>query len=54
MTQDERRQAKHNAVVDLIQPIHRKPLRHRIAEHNNLNWLKASKEKMIVGALAES
>ena len=46
MTQDERWIAKYNEVVDFIETNHRNPSRHRIEEHDMLNWLKANRKKM--------
>ena len=46
MTQDERWIAKYNEVVEFIQANHRNPSRHRIEEHDMLNWLKANRKKM--------
>ena len=51
MTQDERWLAKYNEVVEFIETNHRNPSRHRIEEHNHLNWLKASRKKMNAGGL---
>ena len=51
MTQDERWMAKYNEVVEFIETNHRNPSRHRIEEHNHLNWLKASRKKMNAGGL---
>ena len=53
MTQDERWQAKYNEVVEFIQTNHRNPSRHRIEEHDMLNWLKANRKKMNAGELKE-
>ncbi len=53
MTQDERWIAKYNEVVDFIQTNHRNPSRHRIEEHDMLNWLKATRKKMNAGELKE-
>lgn len=46
MTQDERWLAKYNEVVDFIETNHRNPSRHRIEEHDMLNWLKATRKRM--------
>ena len=46
MTQDERWLAKYNEVVDFINTNHRNPSRHRIEEHDLLNWLKATRKRM--------
>ena len=51
MTQDERWMAKYNEVVEFIQTNHRNPSRHRIEEHDMLNWLKANRKRMNGGEL---
>lgn len=53
MTQDERWLAKYNEVIDFIETNHRNPSRHRIEEHDMLNWLKATRKKMNAGELKE-
>lgn len=44
---------KYKEVVDFIQTNHRNPSRHRIEEHDMLNWLKATRKKMNAGELKE-
>ena len=51
MTQDERWITKYNEVVDFINTNHRNPSRHRIEEHDMLNWLKANRKKINKGGL---
>ena len=51
MTQNERWMAKYNEVVEFINTNHRNPSRHRIEEHDMLNWLKANRKKMNEGEL---
>ena len=53
MTQDERWIAKYNEVVEFINTNHRNPSRHRIEEHDMLNWLKANRKRMNAGELKE-
>ena len=53
MTQEERWQAKYEEVVDFINTNHRNPSRHRIEEHDMLNWVKANRKKMNAGELKE-
>ena len=53
MTQDERWQAKYNEVVDYIDSNHRNPSRHRLEEHDMLNWLKANRKRMNAGEMKE-
>ena len=51
MTQDERWLAKYNEVMDFMEQNHRNPSRHRIEEHDLLNWLKATRKRMNAGEL---
>lgn len=46
MKQDEKWIIKYNEVMEFIKTNKRNPSRHRIEEHNMLNWLKACR-KMI-------
>ena len=51
MRQDERWKVRYNEVVEFINTNHRNPSKHRIEEHDMLNWLKASRKKMDAGSL---
>ena len=51
MTQDEKWQAKYEEVMDFVKTHHRNPPRHRIEEHNMLNWLKASRKLINAGKM---
>ena len=51
MTQDERWMARYNEVMYFMETNHRNPSRHRIEEHDMLNWLKATRKKMNAGEL---
>jgi hypothetical protein len=53
MTQDERWINKYNEVMDFMGTYHRNPSRHRIEEHDMLNWLKATRKKLNAGELKE-
>ena len=53
MTQDERWQIRYQEVIDFIEKNHRNPSKHRIEEHDMLNWLKANRKKMNAGELKE-
>ena len=46
MTQDERWNKRYEEVVDFIESNHRNPSKHRIEEHDMLNWIKADRKKM--------
>ncbi len=51
MTQDEKWIHKYNEVMEFINTNHRNPSKHRIEEHNMLNWLKANRKLINAGAL---
>ena len=53
MTQEERWNIRYNEVMAFIETNHRNPSRHRIEEHNMLNWLKANRKAMNAGKLKE-
>jgi hypothetical protein len=49
MTQEERWLIRYNEVVDYIVSNHRNPSKHRIEEHDMLNWLKANRKALNAG-----
>ena len=51
MTQDERWNIRYQEVVEFIKTNHRNPSKHRLEEHDMLNWLKANRKKMNAGEL---
>ena len=51
MTQDERWQARYNEVKTFIETNHRNPSRHRIEDHDMLNWLKANRKALNAGKM---
>ena len=51
MDQETRWLVKYNEVVEFIATNHRNPSRHRIEEHDILNWLKANRKRMNAGKL---
>ena len=53
MTQDERWMVRYNEVKAFIKENHRNPSRHRIEEHDMLNWLKANRKHLNAGELKE-
>ena len=53
MDQDTRWLTKYNEVMEFMETNHRNPSRHRIEEHDMLNWLKATRKKMNSGELKE-
>ena len=51
MTQDERWQEKYNEVVTFIETNKRNPSKHRIEEHDMLNWVKQQRKLVNAGTL---
>lgn len=51
MTQEERWLTRYKEVVSFIETNHRNPSRHRLEEHDMLNWLKATRKRMKAGEL---
>ena len=46
MTQDEKWLTRYNEVKTFIETNHRNPSKHRLEEHDMLNWLKANRKRM--------
>lgn len=53
MDQETRWLTRYNEVKCFIEENHRNPSKHRIEEHDMLNWLKANRKKMNAGELQE-
>ena len=51
MTQDEKWQAKYDEVVEFIKTNKRNPSKHRIEEHDMLNWVKANRKLVNAGKM---
>ena len=49
MTQEERWLIRYNEVMTFIETNKRNPSRHRIEEHDHLNWLKANRKALNAG-----
>ena len=49
MTQEERWLKRYQDVMDFMEKNHRNPSRHRLEEHDMLNWLKVNRKKMNAG-----
>ena len=47
MTQDEKWILRYDEVAEFIESNHRNPSRHRIEEHDYLNWLKANRKALM-------
>ena len=51
MTQDERWLVRYNEVMVFLEERHRNPSKHRIEEHDMLNWLKANRKVLNAGKM---
>lgn len=51
MTQDERWNLRYQEVIDYIETNHRNPSKHRLEEHDMLNWVKANRKVLNAGKL---
>lgn len=51
MTQDERWNLRYQEVMDFIETNHRNPSKHRLEEHDMLNWLKQQRKLHNAGKL---
>ena len=51
MTQDEKWILRYDEVAEFIESNHRNPSRHRIDEHDYLNWLKANRKALNAGTM---
>lgn len=53
MTQEEKWIARYNEVVKFIETNKRNPSKHRIEEHDHLNWLKANRKALNAGKMKD-
>jgi hypothetical protein len=53
MTQDERWNKRYQDVMAFIESNHRNPSKHRIEEHDMLNWLKANRKVLNAGKMKD-
>lgn len=53
MDQETRWFKRYNEVMEFIETYHRNPSKHRIEEHDMLNWVKANRKKMNAGEMKE-
>ena len=51
MTQDERWLVRYREVMEFLEENQRNPSKHRIEEHDMLNWLKANRKAMNAGKM---
>ena len=54
MDQDTRWIKRYEEVVDFIESNHRNPSKHRIEEHDMLNWVKANRKALNAGKLKDN
>ena len=53
MTQEEKWLARYKEVMEYIETNHRNPSKHRIEEHDMLNWVKQQRKLVNTGKLKE-
>lgn len=53
MTQDERWLVKYNAVMEFMERERRNPSKHRLEEHDMVNWMKANRKLVNAGKMKE-
>ena len=53
MTQDERWMVRYQDVMAFIESNHRNPSKHRIEEHDMLNWVKANRKALNAGRMKD-
>ena len=53
MTQEERWMTRYKEVLRFIETNHRNPSKHRIEEHDYLNWLKANRKALNAGNMKQ-
>ena len=53
MTQDERWQRQYDQMMEFMETNHRRPSKHRLEEHDMLNWFKATKKQIAKGGYSE-
>ena len=53
MTQEERWQIRYDEVVEFIETNHRNPSKHRIEEHDMLNWVKTNRKALNAGKMKD-
>ena len=51
MTQEEKWQLQYEQMMTFMKENHRRPSKHRLEEHDMLNWFKATKKRIAKGEL---
>ena len=54
MTQEERWQKRYEEVIGFIETNQRNPSKHRIEEHDMLNWVKANRKTLNAGKMKKN
>ena len=54
MDQETRWLTRYNEVKTFIEENHRNPSKHRLEEHDMLNWMKANRKQMNAGTLKQN
>ena len=53
MTQEERWQQQYEQMMSFMETNHRRPSKHKLEEHDMLNWQKATKKRVAKGELSD-
>jgi hypothetical protein len=53
MTQEERWQQQYKQMMSFMETNHRRSSKHRLEEHDMLNWFKANRKRIAKGELSE-
>ena len=53
LTQEERWHQQYEQMMEFMETNHRRPSKHRLEEHDMLNWFKTTKKRMAKGELSE-
>ena len=53
MTQEEKWNVRYQEVMEFVELYHRNPSRHRIEEHDMLNWCKANRKALNAGNMKQ-
>ena len=53
MTQDEKWQRQYEQMMTFMETYHRRPSKHKLEEHDMLNWFKATKKRIAKGNYPE-
>lgn len=54
MTQEERWQRQYDQMIEFMETNHRRPSKHRLEEHDMLNWFKCVKKQIAKGGYPQN